>query len=201
MPSCSIGFCVDEHVERPRQIVALAGDGHVILLHRLQERRLRARAGAVHFVGEQELGEHRPLDETERALAGVAFLQHLGAENVGGHQVRRELDAPRLEPEHGAQRVHELGLRETRHADQQGVAAGQDGDQREIDHLLLPEDHGADRGARRPHVGGGGFGGADDRLIQALEILGGGAHFSLHCPVLFENPGDARTMRGRAPKP
>ena len=48
-----------EHVERPRQIVARAGDGDVLLLHRLQQRRLGARAGAVDLVGHQQLGEHR----------------------------------------------------------------------------------------------------------------------------------------------
>ncbi len=33
-----------EHVERRRQVVAGAGDGDVVFLHRLQQRRLRARA-------------------------------------------------------------------------------------------------------------------------------------------------------------
>jgi len=47
-----------EHVERLRQIVTRAGNGDVLLLHRLQQRRLRARAGAVDLVGHQQLREH-----------------------------------------------------------------------------------------------------------------------------------------------
>ena len=82
-----------QHVEGRRQVVALAGDGDVLLLHRLQQRRLGARAGAVDFVGHQQLGEHRALDEAEGAAAAVALLQHFRAQDVGRHQVGRELDA------------------------------------------------------------------------------------------------------------
>ncbi len=48
-----------EHVERLRQIMPRAGNGDVLLLHGLQQRRLGARAGAVDLVGHQELREHR----------------------------------------------------------------------------------------------------------------------------------------------
>ena len=115
-----------QHMERLGQIVARAGDRDVLFLHRLQQRRLRARRGAVDFVGHQKLREHRPGDEAETALAAGAFLQHLGAENVGRHQVGRELDAPRVEPERDAHGLDQLGLGEAGHADQQPVAAGQD---------------------------------------------------------------------------
>ena len=54
-----------KHVERMGQVVAHAGDRHVMLLHRLKERGLRARARAVDFVGHQELREHGALDEAE----------------------------------------------------------------------------------------------------------------------------------------
>ena len=58
-----------EHMERRRQVVAHAGDGDVMLLHRLQQRRLGARAGAVDLVGHQELGEDRAGHEAEGAAA------------------------------------------------------------------------------------------------------------------------------------
>ena len=51
-----------------------------------------------------------------------------------------------IEAEHGAHGLDQLGLGEARHADQQRVAAGQHGDQRLLDHLLLAEDDRADRG-------------------------------------------------------
>ena len=52
-----------------------------------------------------------------------AFLQHLGAEDVGRHQVGRELDAAGVEAEHDAHGLDQLGLGEAGHADQQRVAA------------------------------------------------------------------------------
>jgi hypothetical protein len=95
----------------------------VLFLHRLQERGLGARRGAVDLVGHEQLPKDRAGNEAEAALAAGAFLQHLGADDVGGHQVGRELDAARLEPEHGSHRFDQLGLGETGETDQQGMAA------------------------------------------------------------------------------
>ena len=136
-------------MERRRQVVARAGHRHMIFLHRLQERRLRARAGAVDFVGHQKLGEDRPRNEPERALAAVVRLHHLGPQYVGRHQVWRELDAVGLQAQDDAQRFHELGLGEARDADQKGMAAGQKGDERTLDDGFLAEDHATDAG---PHL-------------------------------------------------
>jgi hypothetical protein len=55
--------------------------------------------------------------KAERTGVVGRLLQHLGAENVGGHQVGRELHATRVEPEHRAERFDQLGLGEARHAD------------------------------------------------------------------------------------
>ena len=171
-----------EHVERRRQVVALAGDGDVLLLHRLQQRRLGARAGAVDFVGHQQLGEDRALDEAEGAAAAVALLQHFGAQDVGRHQVGRELDALASMPEHDAQGLDQLGLGEAGHADQQQVTAGQQRNQRLIDDLLLAINDLADGGARLPQLaaqpldigqGGEGVGVARGRSV--------GGHLALHC--------------------
>jgi len=98
--------------------VAHAGDGDMAFLHGLQQRRLGARRGTVDLVRHQELGEDRAGDEAEGAAPARALLQHLGAEDIGGHQVRRELHAPRIEAEHGAERLHQLGLGEAGYADQ-----------------------------------------------------------------------------------
>ena len=168
-----------ENMERPRQVVTLSGDRHMILLHRLQERRLRARAGAIDLVGEQELRENGPLDEAEGALAARAFLQHLGAENVGRHEVGGELDAARFKAEHDAHGVDELGLGEPGHADQQRMTAGQHRDERLLHHLFLAEDHRPDGGAGGAYAGGRGFGAANNRLIEAFQIIGGGGRHSL----------------------
>jgi hypothetical protein len=70
----------------------------------------------------------------------LALVQHLGAENVGGHQVRGELHALFVQPQHPAQRGGELGLGEARGTHQKGMAAAQNGDQHLFHHLVLAED-------------------------------------------------------------
>ena len=108
-----------------------------------------------------------PLMKRKAPAARRRLLQHLGAEDVGGHQVRRELDAADFEAQHRAQRVDELRLGEAGHADHEAVAAGQDGDQRVLDDLGLAEHDLADRLARLGDLLDGGFGGAHDHRVEA----------------------------------
>src|SRR5262249_16210699 len=56
-----------------------------------------------------------------------------------------ELDAAELQVEHPRQGLDEFGLPQTRHAFEEHVAAGEDGDQRRFDDALLADDHLADR--------------------------------------------------------
>ena len=151
-----------QHMERPRQVVALAGDRDVLFLHRLQQRRLRARAGAVDFVGHQQLGEDGALEEAERAAPAVAFLQHFRADDVGRHQIGRELDALPVETKDDAQRLDQAGLGKAGHADKQAMPACQQRHQGLIDHFVLAEDDAADafahfgeEGRRRLGMGDG----------------------------------------------
>ncbi len=139
-------------MERRRQVVTLAGHGDVLLLHALQQRRLGARAGAVDFVGHQQLGEDRSLEEAEGAPADVAFLHHFRAQDVRRHEVGRELDALGFHPQHHAQGLDQLGLGEARDADQQQMAAGKEGNQRLVDDILLAIDHLADGAAGGPEL-------------------------------------------------
>jgi hypothetical protein len=48
---------------------------------------------AVDFVGQQNLGKNRPFFEVK--LAG-GHIKHAGSQNIGGHQVRGKLDAPKV---------------------------------------------------------------------------------------------------------
>ena len=145
-----------EHVERRRRVVALSGDRNMMLLHRLQQRRLRLRRRAVDFIGHQKLREDRSLDETERAAAARFVLEHFRTDDVGGHQVGRELDALGIKAENLAERIDEQRLGETWHTDQKCVAAREDRYQRPLDDFVLSEDDG--RG----------------RLVGALNALGRG---------------------------
>ena len=103
------------------------------------------------------------------ALAALAFLQHLAAEDVGGHQVGGELDAAGVEAEHGAERLDQLGLGEAGNADQHAVSAAEHGDQRALDHLLLAEDDVADGGLGRGDMRGGRFRRPDDHVLELLD--------------------------------
>ena len=100
-----------------------------------------------------------PFDEAEGAAAVRALVEDLRAQDVGGHQVGRELDAPRIEAENDAERFHELRLGEAGHADEKAVAAGQERHEGEVDDLLLPEDDRVD-----------GFAGAPDGLKRRFRI-------------------------------
>ena len=119
--------------------MAHAGDRDVLLLHGLQQGRLGARAGAVDFVGHQQLAEDRALHEAELPAALVGLFEDFGADDVGGHQVGGELDAALVKAENTAERGRKLGLGKTGRADQQGMATRQNGGERELDHFLLAE--------------------------------------------------------------
>ena len=61
-------------------------------------------------------------------------------EDVGRHQVRRELDPVELEVDRLRQLLDQQGLGEPRDAAQQAVAAGEERDQDLADDALLPDD-------------------------------------------------------------
>jgi hypothetical protein len=120
----------------------VAGEGDGTFLHRFQQRRLGLRRRAVDLVGQQHLGEHGALLEAEHALArGLVFFEDLGADDIRGHQVGRELHAPELHVGGLGQRLHQQGLAQARHAFDQRVAAGQQAGDQQFDHVLLADDH------------------------------------------------------------
>ena len=119
-------------------------DGDLIFLHRLQQRGLRFRRRAVDFVGQNDVGEDRPLQKPQLPRAGeLVFLNDLGAGDVGRHQVGRELNAPEFERQSVGQRADQQRLGQARHAHQQAMPAGEHRHQQFLDHLLLPDDHAA----------------------------------------------------------
>src|SRR5262245_7641601 len=161
-----------EHVEGARNVVTIAGNRHVVLLHGLQQRGLGARACAVDFVGHQQLPENRARDEAKAALSAGTFVQHFAAQNVGRHEVRGELDAAGVKPEHDAHGLDQLGLGEAGKADEQRVPATEHGDERLLDHRFLPEDHVADRGLGGGDLGAGRFRLAYDHVLELFQPIG-----------------------------
>ena len=125
MPSISIGFCVastKNGAGSGRETPPTVTDA---LLHPLEQRGLRLRRGAVDLVGEQDVGEDRALLELEVLPAVGVLDDDVGADDVGRHQVRRELDARERQLEPLGQRLDQERLAETGHAFEQHVAAGE----------------------------------------------------------------------------
>ena len=75
-------------------------------------------------------------------LAGRdVFLDHVGAEDVGRHQIRRELDAAELEIDRVGERLDQERLGQTRHAAKQAVAARHQADDHLAHDAVLADDH------------------------------------------------------------
>ena len=131
-----------------------------MLLHRLEQRRLRLRRRAVDLVREHDVGEDRARLELEEHPAVRVLLHDVGADDVGRHQVRRELDARELEVQDVGERVHEAGLADARNALEQHVAAGEQGRDRVVDDFLVPDDPAADF-----------LGDADEALTKQIDLV------------------------------
>jgi len=145
-------------VKRARQVVGNAANGHLVFLHCLQQRGLRAWAGAVDFIGHEELAEHGAFNKFETTVMSLA-AEDFRAENISGHEVGRTLHALVIEAHHGAKRINEFGLAKTRQTHEQEVTAREDRGQAQINHLLLPENYlvnvllrGGEFGRQRAHL-------------------------------------------------
>ena len=122
-----------DHEERARQLVRVLVDGHVALLHALEQARLRLRRGAVDLVDEHDVREHRPGPELEAVLALVVDVR---ADHVRRQQVGGALDARVLGVERARQRASEGGLADARVVLDQHVALGEERHEHVADDLL-----------------------------------------------------------------
>ena len=150
-------------------------------------------------------------DEAKAALAARALLEHFGAENVGWHQVRRELNAPRVKAEDDTHGFDELGLGQTWDTDEQRVATRQNRDQRLFDHLVLAENDRADRGLGGLDVRRRRFGGPHDHVFEffkafshacSLNVPASGAAGHCSQPLRVSHPilsGEPRAGHARTP--
>ncbi len=120
------------------------GNRHRPFLHRLEQRGLGLRRGAVDLIGEHNIREHRTRLEGEDPPSVFGFVQDIGAGDVRRHQVRRELDAAERKVQRIPNGAHESGLAESRHAFEQDVAASEEGDQHLVDDFVLADDHALD---------------------------------------------------------
>ncbi len=135
------GILGGEDVERLGELVRGALDGDAVLLHRLQKGRLCLRRRAVDLVGQDDVREDgSPLEHELPASGGRVFLDDVRAGDVGGHQVRRELDPGEVQIEDAGHGMDEQGLRQSRHTHEEAVAPHEQAEQDLLDDLLLPDD-------------------------------------------------------------
>ena len=157
----------DDH-ERQPDVVALAVDRDVPLLHDLEQRCLRLRAGAVDLVGEHDVGEDRPAVELELALALVVDAD---AGDVTGQQVGGELDAAGRPGDALRDRASERGLAGAGEVLQQQVPFAEQGDEAQAHDEGLAEQHLLDAGHQ-----------AAEGLLERGGLFG--SHRHRVCPLL-----------------
>jgi hypothetical protein len=126
-----------DHEERTLELIRVALDGHLPLLHRLEQRSLCLRRRAVDLVAEQQVGEDRP--RTEFEVAG-ALVEDGRAGHIGRHQIRGELDARERHVERLRERTRDQCLRQSREVLDQHVTVGQEAEQHELERLALADD-------------------------------------------------------------
>ncbi len=112
-----------------------------MFLHRFEQRRLRLGRGAIDFVRKHEMREDRAALKLKLAPSGARFHHDVRAENVGRHEVRRELNAAERQIEHFAQRADQKRLAQAGHAFEQHMAAREQRNQRPLDNGILADDH------------------------------------------------------------
>ncbi len=85
-----------------------------------------------------------PLLELEVPPAVGRLHDHVRAQDVGRHQVGRELDAGEFEIQRLGQRADQQRLAQARHAFQQAVPADEQAGQHAVDDFVVADDHAAD---------------------------------------------------------
>jgi len=98
---------------------------------------LRARGGAIDFVGEDDVGENGA--GAEFKLAGFGIVD-ADAENVAGEQIRCELDALEGAVERFRERLRQGGLADSGNVFDEQVAPREQRDQRELDGVFFAVD-------------------------------------------------------------
>ena len=114
--------------ERVRQRAGDAVDGDLALLHRLEQRGLRAGRRAVQLVDEDDVGEERARAELPLVAGEV---EDGDAGELGGEEVRRALDAAEDAADGAGERLGEEGLADAGHVLDEEVAAGEQRDEGE----------------------------------------------------------------------
>src|SRR5579884_156384 len=128
--------------KRIGQRVGQAVDGHLPLLHALQQRGLCLRRGAVDLVGQDDVGENRA--GTYLEVPGLLVIDG-GAGNIRRQKVRRELDSLETQSQRVSQGFGQRRLADARNILDEQMPIGEQNRERQLDDLLLSHDRGFDR--------------------------------------------------------
>ena len=117
--------------------MGVPADGHLALLHDFEQRALHFRRSAVDLVREQQVGEHR----AERRVELARFLVvDARADEVGRHEIGRELDALELPADRLRQGLDRHRLREAWHPLHEDVTAREQRDDQPFEKVVLSDD-------------------------------------------------------------
>ena len=117
--------------------------------HDLQQRGLGLRRGPVDLVGQQDRGEDGPAAQLERLRRE---LKDLRAQNIGRHEVRRELDPLEVGVEQPGEALGQQRLSQARNSFEQDMAAGVQRGQKLVEHVVLSEEDPAQAGLEPARV-------------------------------------------------
>src|SRR5436190_2405555 len=126
-----------QHRKHRRQRQPLTVDRRLPFFHRLEQGGLRLWRRAVYLVGQQDVGKYRSLPQAELRRLHVKYV---GARDVGRHQVGRKLYTRKLRSQYLSERLDRQRLRRSRHALDQRMALGKDGNEDLLDNFVLTHD-------------------------------------------------------------
>ena len=119
------GVLGGQHHEQRRHGVTLPRHRDLALLHGFEQGGLHLGGGAVDLVGQDDVAKQGALLEADPVAAG-GLLEDFAPGDVGGQQIRGELDAAHLRIEVGRQCLDGASLGEPGQALQQHMAVGQE---------------------------------------------------------------------------
>ncbi len=118
-----------------------SADRDLMFLHGLEQGRLHLRRRAVDLVRQNDLREERALLDVE--VLGLLVEDH-GSDQIGGQQVRGELNPRERRADDLRERAHGERLGQARDSLEQDVATGQQPHEEALDHGILPHDASGD---------------------------------------------------------
>ena len=130
-----------EHDEGIGELVSGFADGDLAFCHGFEEGALDFCGGAIDFVGQDEVGEERPLFGGELACSRIVDE---GADEVCGEEVRCELDPLELGVDAGGEGFDGEGFCDAGNSFEEDVAVGEEADEEAVDERLLADDDAGD---------------------------------------------------------